>query len=122
MTIALNHTIVPSRNKNDAAQWFAEIFGLPFDHGENHFAPVRINQTLTFLFSNETTLYRCHYAFHVSDEEFDAVLSRIKQKGVVFGSAPWSLQDGMLNDWKGGRGFHFQSPDGHVLELMTVAQ
>ena len=41
---------------------------------------------------------------------------------ITFGSAPWSLEDGKLNDWNGGRGVYFQDPNGHVLELMTVPQ
>jgi len=42
--------------------------------------------------------------------------------GLTFGSGPWSLEDGKLNDWNGGRGFYFKDPDGHVIELMTVPQ
>jgi predicted enzyme related to lactoylglutathione lyase len=50
MPITLNHTIVPARDKEAAARFFARIFGLAFD---NHFAPVRVNETLTFLFDNK---------------------------------------------------------------------
>ena len=63
-----------------------------------------------------------HYAFHVSDAEFDAILGRIREAKLAYGSAPWSLDDGKLNDWNGGRGVYFRDPDGHVLELMTVPQ
>ena len=45
-----------------------------------------------------------------------------KGAGLRYGSAPWSLDDGKLNDWGGGRGLYFKDPDGHVLELMTVPQ
>jgi catechol 2,3-dioxygenase-like lactoylglutathione lyase family enzyme len=122
VTIILNHTIIPARRKEEAARWFAEIFCLPYENSKGHFAPVRVNETLTFLFSDEASICRNHYAFHVSDEEFDSVLSRVKSKGLAFGSAPWRLDDRQLNDWNGGRGVYFRSPDGHVLELMTVAQ
>jgi catechol 2,3-dioxygenase-like lactoylglutathione lyase family enzyme len=63
-----------------------------------------------------------HYAFHVSDAEFDAILQRVKAAGLSFGSGPRSLEDGKLNDWNGGRGVYFKDPDGHILELMTVLQ
>ena len=63
-----------------------------------------------------------HYAFHVSDAEFDAIFGRIREATLAYGSAPWSLDDGKLNDWNGGRGVYFRDPDGHVLELMTVPQ
>src|SRR5215216_7426469 len=123
MTVTLNHTIVPARDKVAAARFFARLFGLSYDGGSDHFAPVRVNDTLTLLFDDDAGPFESHhYAFHVSDAEFDAVLARVKAAGLPFGSAPWSLEDAKLNDWNGGRGFYFQDLDGHVLELMTVPQ
>ena len=122
MTITLNHTIVPARDKEAAARFFACIFGLRFDRTGEHFAPVRVNETLTFLFAYDSEFYSHHYAFHVGDAEFDAILARIREGGVDYGSAPWRLTDGKLNDRNGGRGVYFRNPDGHVLELMTVPQ
>jgi hypothetical protein len=76
MTIILNHTIVPARDKLSAARFFASIFGLNFDEQENdHFAPVRVNDTLTLLFDQDTSFESHHYAFHVSDDEFDAIVA-----------------------------------------------
>ena len=74
------------------------------------------------LFDKDDGFESAHYAFHVSDEEFDEIFGRVKDEGVAFGSAPGSFTDGRLNDWNGGRGVYFKSPDGHVLELMTVPQ
>jgi catechol 2,3-dioxygenase-like lactoylglutathione lyase family enzyme len=122
MTITLNHTIVPAHDKAAAAAVFAEIFGLRFDAADGHFAPVRVNETLTLLFDDDDAFASHHLAFHVNDAEFDAILARVKRSGLAYGSAPWSLADGKLNDWNGGRGVYFKSPDGHVLELMTVPQ
>jgi catechol 2,3-dioxygenase-like lactoylglutathione lyase family enzyme len=121
MTIMLNHAIVPARNKVAAAKFFAGIFGLKRGR-TSYFAPVRINKTLTLLFDDEAKFESHHYAFHVNNREFDAILRRIKKAKIVFGSAPWSLEDGELNDWGGGRGVYFRDPNGHVLELMTVPQ
>ena len=122
MTITLNHTIVPSRDKAAAARNFAQLFGLPFERAEGHFAPVRVNDTLTLLFDEDEGFESHHLAFHVSDAEFDAIFGRIKEAGLAYGSAPWSLDDGKLNDWNGGRGVYFKNPDGHILELMTAPQ
>jgi catechol 2,3-dioxygenase-like lactoylglutathione lyase family enzyme len=122
MAITLNHTIVPARDKEAAAKFFARIFGLEFDGQSGHFAPVRVNDTLTLLFDEEPSFERHHYAFHVDDADFDAILGRVRQAGLAYGSAPWSLDDGKLNDWNGGRGVYFKDPDGHVLELMTMPQ
>jgi catechol 2,3-dioxygenase-like lactoylglutathione lyase family enzyme len=122
VAITLNHTIVPAHNKVAAAKFFADIFGLKRGRAD-YFSPVQINKSLTLLFSDEDAKFESHhYAFQVSDREFDAILGRVKKAKVAFGSAPWSLEDGKLNDWNGGRGVYFRDPNGHVLELMTVAQ
>jgi catechol 2,3-dioxygenase-like lactoylglutathione lyase family enzyme len=122
MTITLNHAIVPTRDKVAAAKFFAHIFGLK--RGRTHyFSPVRVNKNLTLLFDDKENKFDSHhYAFHVSNREFDAILRRIKEAGLVYGSAPWSVEDGKLNDWNGGRGVYFHDPNGHLLELMTVPQ
>ena len=123
MTIALNHTIVPARDKEAAARFFAQIFGLRYEGASGHFAPVRVNDTLTLDFATaEGAMPTQHYAFHVGDAEFDAILQRVRAAGLAVGSSPWSLNDGKLNDWNGGRGFYFKDPDGHIIELMTVPQ
>jgi catechol 2,3-dioxygenase-like lactoylglutathione lyase family enzyme len=124
MTITLNHTIVPARDKEAAARTLAQLFGLSFEGVSGHFAPVRVNETLTLLFDDDVdaAFQSHHYAFYVDDAEFDAVLQRVQASGLAFGSAPWSIDDGNLNDWNGGRGFYFKDRDGHILELMTVPQ
>ena len=121
MAITLNHTIVPARDKVAAAKFFARIFGLKRGRTD-YFAPVRVNKSLTLLFDDDSKFESHHLAFHVSKREFDVILRRIKKARIAFGSAPWSLEDGELNDWNGGRGVYFRDPDGHVLELMTVPQ
>ena len=92
MTITLNHTIVPARDKEAAARFFAEIFGLRYDGPKGPFAPVRVNDTLTLDFADAKEPVPVeHYAFHVGDAEFDAILGRVKAAGLAFGSGPWSL-------------------------------
>jgi catechol 2,3-dioxygenase-like lactoylglutathione lyase family enzyme len=122
MAIALNHTIVPARDKEAAARLFAQLFGLAFNAPDGHFAPVRVNDTLTFLFADATEFDSHHYAFHVSENEFDDIFQRVKEAGLTYGSTPWSLDDRQLNDWNGGRGVYFKDSDGHLHELMTVPQ
>ena len=119
MTITLNHTIVPARDKEIAARFFADIFGLAYDGPAGHFAPVKVNPELTFDFDNADSFERHHYAFHVSDAEFDAILRRVQAAGITYGSDPWHTDNCQLNDWNGGRGFYFHDPDGHLLELLT---
>ena len=121
MAITLNHTIVPARDKVAAAKFFARLFGLKRGR-TNYFAPVKVNKTLTLLFDDDGKFESHHYAFHVSEREFDAIFRRVKKAKLAYGSAPWSMTDGKLNDWGGGRGVYFKDPNGHVLELMTVPQ
>ena len=112
---------MPARDKAAAAKFFAHIFGLKRGR-VGYFAPVRINKTLTLLFDDDSKFESHHLAFHVSNREFGAIFDRIKKANITFGSAPWSLDDGKLNNWGGGRGLYFRDPDGHVLEIMTVPQ
>lgn len=120
MTIHLDHTIVPSKDKEAAAHFFASIFGLSYDGPVSHFAPVRVNETLTLDFDNSSKFERHHYAFKVSEAEFDAIFGRIEADGIVYGSEPRSLEDMQINRRRGGRGVYFRDPDGHVLELLTA--
>src|SRR5262245_4302453 len=131
MAIHLDHTIVPAKDKTASAKFFAEIFDLNVEPG--HFAQVQINEHLTFAFADRPELWgglgfdpgtgqSHHYAFHVNDSEFDAIFGRVKAKGIPYGSEPHSHTDGRLNTRRGGRGFYFEDPYGHLLEVMTVPE
>jgi len=131
MTIRLDHTIVPAKDKIVSAEFFAAIFGLSVKPG--HFAQVQVNESLTFDFADEPepwggpgfdprTGQSHHYAFHVSEAEFEAIFSRVRAKGIPYGSEPFSHTDGQINTRRGGRGFYFEDPNGHLLEVMTVPE
>ena len=122
MTIVLDHTIVPARDKEASARFFAEMFGLEYKGSSGHFAPVYVNDSLTFDFDNRENFENHHYAFHISDQEFDAILARVKAAGRTFGSGPFSPEDGKINTRRGGRGFYFADLDGHLLEVMTTPE
>ena len=121
MSIKLNHTIVPAKDKEAAAKLFAQLFGLDYDGPTGHFAPVRVNEELTLDFDNAESFEPHHYAFQVSEDEFDAIFQRIQDAGLSWGSEPRSPANGQLNRRKGGRGVYFHGPDGHLLELLTRA-
>ena len=133
MTIRLDHTIVPAKDKVASAEFFAEIFGLTVKPGPGYFAQVQVNESLTFDFADEPEAWggpgfdprtgqSLHYAFHVSDAEFEAIFSRVKARGIPYGSGPFHHTDGQINTRRGGRGFYFEDPNGHVLEVMTVPE
>lgn len=115
----LNHTIVPSKDKEAAARFFAEIMGLTYEGPTGHFAPVVLNDSLTMDFDNREDFRSHHYAFKVTDEEFDGIFSRIKDKGITYGSGPFQPDNGEINNWNGGRGFYWKDIDGHLLEVLT---
>jgi catechol 2,3-dioxygenase-like lactoylglutathione lyase family enzyme len=118
--IELDHTIVPSRDKERGARFFARIFGLAYDGPSGPFAPVRVNDTLTLDFDDRWPSFEPHhYAFRVSGEAFDAIFARVQAEGIPFGSHPWSRTNGQLNLAGDGRLLYFDDPDGHVLEAFT---
>jgi len=119
MTLQLDHTIVPARDKVKAAEFIAEILGLEYRGTWGHFAPVKINDTLTLDFDNASDFRSNHYAFLATDEEFDAILGRVQEAGVVYGSGPRSRTDGEINHNWGGRGFYFECADRHLWEVIT---
>lgn len=119
MAIVLDHTIVPARDKEASARFFAEIMGLEYKGPNGHFAPVHVNESLTFDFDNRESFESHHYAFYIGDAELDAILGRLQAKGRPYGSGPGSPEDGRINTRRGGRGFYFRDLDGHLLEVMT---
>lgn len=122
MAIILNHTIVPARDKVEAARFFAEIFGLAFGGVDGHFAPVRVNDSLTLDFADAPNAQPQHYAFLVSDEEFDAIFGRVQAAGVPYASGPGAGFDGKIDHYEGGgRRVYFPDPNHHFYELMTRA-
>jgi len=121
MSIVLDHTIVPAHDNESSARFFARIFGLHPEAVVSHFAPVRVNDTLVLDFDTCATFEPHHYAFKVSDTEFDAIFQRVGQEGIAYGSGPRSPDDMAINHRAGGRGFYFKDPNGHLLEVLTVS-
>ncbi len=134
MSITLNHTIVPAHDKVASAKFFADLFGLSYDGPMGPFAPVRVNETFTMDFDDRRERFDVHhYAFHVSEDEFEAIFGRIKAAGMTYGSAPWTPEDmkvGNLQSFStsaagysaapdSGRIIYFRELGGHLLEIRT---
>ncbi len=119
MEITLNHTIVPSFNNVESAKFYEKIFGFKFVKEWGHFAVLTVNSTLTFDFVTKKDFSTSHYAFKVSEKEFDEIMERIKKDNIIFGSGPSSSSDGRINNNDGGRGAYFKDPNGHLLEIIT---
>jgi catechol 2,3-dioxygenase-like lactoylglutathione lyase family enzyme len=120
MAIVLDHTIVPAKDKEASAKFFAEIFGLAVKPGQGYFTQVQVNESLTFDFDENPEPQRQHYAFHISEAEFEAIFRRVKAKDLPYGSSPFNHTDRQIYTRRGGRGFYFEDPNGHLLEVLTV--
>lgn len=119
MNIALDHTIVPAHDKEASARFFARIFGLSYEGPLYHFAPVKVNDTLTLDFDNDTDFKHQHYAFKVSAKEFDEIFDRVKAENLPYGGGPMTPDDMKIYNHNGARGFYFRDPSGHLLEVLT---
>ncbi|GAA0999793.1 VOC family protein [Nocardiopsis tropica] len=124
MSIELNHTIVAATDNLETARFLTEMLGLegPVDVGGGHFQQVRLaNSVVLDVMTRPAPIHPQHYAFLVSETEFDEILARIKQRGLAFHAEPDGSGVGEINHRFGGRGVYFPSPDGHALEALTAA-
>lgn len=120
MAITLNHTIVPCFDKVESAKFYSRVFGFEYVGVFSHFIVVRVNDTLCLDFDNKETFLSIHYAFKVSEQEFDGIFERIKAENIKYGSGPGTADDMTINHNYGGRGVYFRDPNGHLLEILTM--
>lgn len=121
--IALDHLMVPSRDKRAAARRLAELLGVPWSEtGVGPFVPVYVNAGLTLDFDEWTgPIPQIHYCFRVSEAAFDAILGRIRAAGLPYRSAVHGPLDHAVDTAHGGRIVYWNEPDGHQWELLTVS-
>lgn len=122
MGLALDHTIVPAKDKEAAARFFARIFGLRYEGSTGHFAPVKVNDTLTLDFADDDSFESHHLAFMTSRAEFDAIVERLKAEEVPYGSGPRSPADMKIGKRSTGPSFYFRDPNGHSLQVLTASE
>ena len=97
------------------------MFGLPKPKPFGPFLDVdTANEvTLAFLDAGDMEVQVQHYAFLVSEAEFDQIFGRVKARGLDYWADPGMRQKGQINRHYGGRGVYFQDPSGHLLEIIT---
>lgn len=120
MAITFNHTIVHARDQHEAATFFTHIFGLPPAKAYGPFLSVDLANgvTLDFLDTGGEPPMQ-HYAFLMSEEEFDQVFGRVQAQGIPYWADPGKTHPGQINRNDGGRGVYFEDPSGHLLEIIT---
>ncbi|MQA89809.1 MAG: VOC family protein [Gemmatimonas sp.] len=120
MTVELNHLIIFARDKHESARFLTEILGLSPPRTAGIFLAVDLANHVTVQYAEPGIDFPSqHYAFLVSEEEFDASFDRIRARGVEYAADPHWRRPGEINTNHGGRGVYFIDPSGHGLELIT---
>jgi hypothetical protein len=120
MAVELNHTIVSTHDKQAGARFVAEVLGLPEPGSFGPFAVVELTNGVSLDFMEvDGEITAQHYAFLISEDEFDAVSGRLRERGLQTWADPGRRTPG-FNTNDGGRGLYFESPEGHFLEVLTV--
>jgi catechol 2,3-dioxygenase-like lactoylglutathione lyase family enzyme len=119
MSVRLNHTIVHSRDKREGAAFLADVLGLPAPVAFGPFLGVQTANevTLDFMDADEVTLQ--HYAFLISEREFDEIFARILARRLPYWADPGRKQLNVINTLDDGRRIYFMDPSGHLLEIFT---
>jgi catechol 2,3-dioxygenase-like lactoylglutathione lyase family enzyme len=120
MAIEFNHTIVSARDSEASAKFLAEMLGLPVPREWGPFQVVTAENGVNIDFKvADGEIKPQHYAFLVSEPEFDEIFSRIRERSLSYWADPSQKQSGEINHHDGGRGVYFEDPDGHLLEVIT---
>ncbi|RAJ67093.1 glyoxalase/bleomycin resistance protein/dioxygenase superfamily protein [Streptomyces sp. Amel2xB2] len=121
MTVQLNHTIVQATDKKVSAEFLAGLLGLEVQPQFGPFLPVVVGNdvTLDFADAGDRSITPQHYAFLVSEDEFDAIFGRIQEAGLTYWADPYRHRPGEINHNDGGRGVYWADPDDHALEIIT---
>ncbi|MGH3341807.1 MAG: VOC family protein [Carbonactinosporaceae bacterium] len=120
MTVQLNHTIVRVRDKHESATFVAEVLGLAGPTPYGPFLVVHVDNEVSLDFADDHgPVNPQHYAFLVSESEFDEIFGRIRERGLDYWADPGRRRPGEFNTNDGGRGVYWEEPSGHFLEIIT---
>src|SRR4051812_37237287 len=122
MAITFNHTIVFSHDKQRSATFLTDLFDLPSPAPAGRFLTVTVANGVTLDYMDLPEggdVRRQHYAFLVSDDEFDAIYGKVRAGGLEHWADPMSTRQGEINTDDGGRGVYFRDPSGHQIEIIT---
>jgi catechol 2,3-dioxygenase-like lactoylglutathione lyase family enzyme len=119
MSAALDHIIIPAKDRWAAARFLAGILGVEVGAEWGHFVPVRIANGVTLDFADAKDVRAQHCAFLVGEAEFDAALARLRRADIAFFADFDGSGSGEINHLYGGRGVYFRDPNGHLVELIT---
>ncbi|MCX4508795.1 VOC family protein [Streptomyces sp. NBC_01619] len=122
MPARLDHTIVHSSDRFASARFLTELIGAPEPKPFGPFAgvPLANGVTLDYLDGQtDSAIVSQHLAFLVSEEEFDEIFGRIKERELAYWADPMHAEPQRINHHFGGRGVYIDDPDGHSIEFIT---
>ncbi|MDQ3275506.1 MAG: VOC family protein [Actinomycetota bacterium] len=120
MTVRLNHTIVHARDKHEASSFLVDVLGLAEPTPFGPFLVVQVDNDVSLDFIDDHgPIDPQHYAFLVSESEFDEIIGRIRERGLSYWADPGRERLGEHNTNDGGRGLYWEDPNGHFLEIIT---
>ncbi|MFB8023765.1 VOC family protein [Streptomyces rubiginosohelvolus] len=121
MSVELNHTIVHCKDNRESAEFFADLLDLTVGEEWGPFIPVVLANSVTLDFATipAASITPQHYAFLISEAEFDSAFAKIQALGIEFYADPHRKHPGEINRNDGGRGVYLPDPGGHWLELIT---
>lgn len=122
MSVQFNHTIVAARDQRESATFLAEMLGVAAPTPYGPFLVVQVDNGVSLDFIEDGgDVHSQHYAFLVGEPEWDAILGRIRDRGLAHWADPGRNRPGEFNTNDGGRGVYWEDPSGHLLEIITVA-
>jgi catechol 2,3-dioxygenase-like lactoylglutathione lyase family enzyme len=120
MPAQLNHTIVHVSDKHQAAEFLAGLLDLDKPVPFGPFMVVQLANGVSLDYADDHgPVQPQHYAFLVTEPEFDAIFGRIRERGLPYWADPGKQRPGQINTNDGGRGVYWHDPDGHFLEIIT---
>lgn len=120
MSVQLNHTIVWCHDKHRSANFLTALLGLDSPTPFGPFLVVELSNGVSLdYYETGREIASQHYAFLISEQEFDEIFGRIRDQGIAYWADPGKQKPNEINRHDGGRGLYFDDPDGHFLEIIT---
>jgi catechol 2,3-dioxygenase-like lactoylglutathione lyase family enzyme len=111
---------VSAHDKRASAAFLTELLGLQPAVPFGPFMSVQLENGVALDFCDDDgEITSQHYAFLVSEAEFEQIFGRIKERKLDHWGDPAREKPGEIYTWNGGRGVYFLDPSGHFLEIHT---
>lgn len=121
--IAIDHVFVLAVETHSSAQFLADILGLPPAvpcGADGEMARLEIGHSGALQYHPADVASGQHVAFRVDAETFGAVVTRLGDKGLIFGNDPEDPANMRTDDFLGGHGrVFFRDPNGHLFEVIA---